>query len=42
MNTSNEYSDCPKCDGITYPTYDHKTGKKYKKCHSCGYDSRKK
>jgi len=41
MITSNEYPDCPECDGINYPTFDHETGKFYLKCHSCGYDSRK-
>ena len=41
MITSKEYPDCPECDGINYPTFDHETGKFYLKCHSCGYDSRK-
>lgn len=40
MITSKEYLECPECDGITYPTFDHETGKPYFKCHSCGYDSR--
>ncbi len=41
MITSKEYPSCPKCEGITYPTFDHKTRKPYLKCYSCGYDSRK-
>ncbi len=40
MMTSKAYPDCPECDGINYPTFDHETGKFYLKCHSCGYDSR--
>jgi len=39
--TSKAYPDCPECEGINYPTFDHETGKFYLKCHSCGYDSRK-
>ena len=35
------YPDCPECEGINYPTFDHESGKFYLKCHSCGYDSRK-
>jgi transposase-like protein len=46
MATSKEYPECPGCKRIpypriTYPTFDHETGKTYYKCHSCGYDSRK-
>ena len=41
MITSKEYPECPKCDGINYPTFDHQTGKAYLKCYSCGFDSRK-
>jgi DNA-directed RNA polymerase subunit M/transcription elongation factor TFIIS len=41
MMNSKEYPDCPECDGITYPTFDHEKGKFYLKCHSCRYDSRR-
>lgn len=41
MITSKEHPECPKCEGINYPTFDHETGKFYLKCHSCGYDSRR-
>ncbi len=27
MITSKEYPECPEYDGITYPTFDHQTGK---------------
>ena len=30
-----------KCEGITYPTFDHQTRKTYMKCYSCGFDNRK-
>jgi Zn ribbon nucleic-acid-binding protein len=41
MIASKEYPECPECDRITYPTFDHETGKPYYKCYYCGYDSRK-
>jgi len=39
MTTSSEYPECPGCKRvpyprITYPTFDHQTGKTYYKCHS--------
>lgn len=36
-----DYPQCPKCDSITYPTFDQQTVKPYLKCYSCGYNSRK-
>jgi len=41
MANSKEYPECLECDGITYPTFDHQTGKTYYKCYSCGFDDRK-
>jgi len=33
MMNSKAYPDCPECDGINYPTFDHETGKLRARAH---------